>query len=210
MTVASRLTPYTFDEFCAAVGDDRKADLIDGVIYEEGPELTDENQLHLRLVLLLNEFVEEKELGRVFCFKVACRLDDLNGPEPDIGFVRKERLHVVKREYVDGRPDLVMEIVSPETAEKDYRRKRRQYERAGVPEYWIVDLDGRRVTLLRLTGEGKYRKARPRAGALHSEALAGFRIRPEWLWQDSRPDWTDMLSELLGADWRSKNCHADP
>src|ERR1022692_1930846 len=130
----------TFREFCVVAGDDRKADLIDGVIYPESPERTDENHLHLQLLLLLNDFVEEKQLGRVFGLKVACRFDDLNGPEPDIGFVRRERLHVIKREYVDGRPDLVMEIVSPETVEKDYHWKRKQYARAGVPEYWIVDL----------------------------------------------------------------------
>jgi Uma2 family endonuclease len=40
---------------------------------------------------------------------------------------------------------LVIEVLSPSTARYDRELKRRRYQRAGVPEYWIVDLDGRVV-----------------------------------------------------------------
>ena len=40
---------------------------------------------------------------------------------------------------------LVIEVTSPSTARQDRQLKRRRYQRAGVPEYWVVDLDARIV-----------------------------------------------------------------
>ena len=174
MGTRARSGGYTFHDFCRVVGDDRKADLIDGVIRYEGPEDPETNLLHLWLLFVLNDFAAAKDLGRVFAFKVAFRLDDWNGPEPDIAFLRKEWAHLVKREYVDGRPDLALEIVSPETVEQDYRLKREQYQRASVPEYWLVDDIEQRVVLLRLAANGKYREVRLRKGGLASQVMPGF------------------------------------
>ena len=42
-------------------------------------------------------------------------------------------------------PDLIVEILSPSTRRLDRKIKRRLFERFGVPEYWIVDLDARAV-----------------------------------------------------------------
>jgi Uma2 family endonuclease len=42
-------------------------------------------------------------------------------------------------------PLLVVEILSPSTAHKDRMVKRRRYQRTGVAEYWVVDLDSRLV-----------------------------------------------------------------
>ena len=39
----------------------------------------------------------------------------------------------------------MVEVLSPSTARLDRRVKRQRYKREGVPEYWIVDLDGRLV-----------------------------------------------------------------
>jgi Uma2 family endonuclease len=40
---------------------------------------------------------------------------------------------------------LIIEVLSPGTARYDRQLKRRRYQRAGVPEYWIVDLDSRLI-----------------------------------------------------------------
>jgi len=44
-----------------------------------------------------------------------------------------------------GIPTLVVEVVSPSTAQQDRSTKRVRYQRSGVAEYWIVDLDARTV-----------------------------------------------------------------
>ena len=161
------------------------------------PESIDANKLFFWLGGLLDWFVEELDLGQVVGSRVALRLNGQNGPEPDIAFVRKSRLHLLQRTYIKGPADLAMEIVSPESVERDYGLKRQQYEQAGVKEYWIVDEAIEKVTLLRLGSDGKYREVKPKRGVLRSAVVAGFWIRLEWLWQKPRPKKTKVLAELL-------------
>jgi len=201
MSTASKVSFITFDDFCVLVKDGQKADLIDGVIYMASPDNTDANDLNAWLLVLMRTYARRKDLGKVFVSRVAFRLDDKNGPEPDIAFVRKDRLHLVKRGRVEGAPDLAVEIVSPDSIERDYGKKREQYERFGVREYWIVDELEEKVTLLRLQASGRYREVRPRKGVLQSEVLAGFYLRPEWCWQDPLPDELGLLEQMLKADF---------
>jgi Uma2 family endonuclease len=188
---------YTFDDFCLLVKDGEKADLIDGIIYMASPENTDANNLFVWLLGLIADFVEASELGNVYGSRVAFRLGERQAPEPDIAVVLKERTHLVKRGYVDGPPDLAIEIVSPESVERDYEKKRKQYEDAKVPEYWLVDEMEQTVMLLHLGAGGKYREVRPKKGVLRSAVLPGFWLRPEWLWQEPRPKKTEVLARLL-------------
>jgi Uma2 family endonuclease len=188
---------YTFDDFMLLVKEDQKADLIDGVIYMASPESTDANDLFGWLLCVMGGLAEERALGKVFTSRVAYRLGEFDAPEPDTAFVSTGRLHLVKHGYVDGPPDLALEIVAEESAERDYVRKREQYRGAGVQEYWIVDDDQREVLLLRLDARGRYREIKPRRGELHSQAMPGFWIRPDWLWQSPRPPMMDVLAEIL-------------
>ena len=199
MGIATNDNGYTFEEFCFLIKDGEKGDLIDGVIYISSPDNTDANKLFLWLAGLMDDFVTERELGEVFGSRVAFRLGEPHGPEPDIAFVRTERLHLVQRGFVDGPPDLAIEIVSPDSVERDYIRKREQYRRAGVMEYWIVDEMEQRIVLLRRNTSGAYREIKPRKGVLHSKALPGFWLRSEWLWQEPRPRKKKVLAEILKA-----------
>ncbi len=54
------------------------------------------------------------------------------------------------------------------------------------------------MTLLRLQPSGRYREVRSKKGALYSEILTGFCLRPEWCWQDPPPDELELLEEMLG------------
>ena len=197
MSAITKTAPYTFEDFCLLVKEDQKADLIDGVIYLASPENTSANRLFMWLGGLVDLFAEETDQGEVFGSRVACRLDDKNAPEPDILVVLKKRLHLVRRGHIHGFPDAAFEIVSPESVERDYVKKRLQFERAGVPEYWIADEMQCKVTLLRLAANGKYREVRPRNGELHSRVLKGFWLRLDWLWQKPLPKKNKVLREIL-------------
>jgi Uma2 family endonuclease len=161
------------------------------------PDNTEANELFVWLLRLFGDFVELRDLGKIFGSRVAFRLDDVGGPEPDLAFLRKDRLHLVRRGYVQGPPDLALEIVSPESVERDYERKRLQYQQHGVAEYWIVDESERKTTLFRLGQDGEYREVRPRKGELHSKVLSGFWLRPDWLWQTPLPKKVDVLAQIL-------------
>jgi Uma2 family endonuclease len=194
----SRTEPYTFEDFCALVREDQKADLIDGVIYiMASPDNTDANEMFVWLIMLMGLFVEQFQLGQVYGSRVAFRLDDTNGPEPDIAFMSKKKLHRVLRGYVEGGPDLAVEIVSPDSIERDYAKKRQKYEQAGVREYWIVDEIEEVITLLRLGADGKYREVKPKKGEYHSTVLKGFWLQPEWIFHSPRPRRLDAWQMIL-------------
>ncbi len=156
------------------VQEDQKADLIDGVIcLTLDPKAIAENDLFGWLLLvLIGLYVRKKKLGKIHGSRVACRLDDTNAPEPDILFVAEKNRDRLNRGGVEGPPDLAIEIVSPESVERDYDNKRRQYQRFKIPEYWIIDEHERKVTLLRLDARGKYREVAARKGAFHSQEAA--------------------------------------
>jgi Uma2 family endonuclease len=192
-----RVGPFTFEDFCALVPDGKKADLIDGVIYMASPENVDANKLFIWLITVINLYTRRKRLGEIFGSRVACHLDGGNGPEPDIIFVSAKHKSRIRRGGILGPPDLAIEIVSPESTERDYEKKRHQYERSKIPEYWIVDEEIKKVTLLRLDRLGKYRIATVRRGVLRSQVLKGFWLDPAWLWQDPRPDEMQIVQSLL-------------
>jgi Uma2 family endonuclease len=192
-----RTKGYSFDDFCALVKDGEKADLIGGVIYMASPDNMDANDLFVWLLRLLADIVEIKDLGKVNGSRAAYRVNQANSPEPDVAFIRRGRTNLVRRGFVNGPPDLAIEIVSPDSVERDYETKRDLYQDAGVQEYWIVDEVEHKVTLLRLAANGKYREVRSRRGELHSRVVPGFWLRPEWLWQRPLPKKTDVLALLL-------------
>ena len=197
MGTKTRAGCHTFEDFCALVPDGQKADLIDGVIYMASPDNTDADDLFGWLFVLLYGYVATKKLGRVFGSRVAFRLDDRSSPEPDISFLRTEYAERIEPGRVEGPPDLAIEIVSPESVERDYKKKRKQYQRSGVSEYWIIDPEEQKVLLLRRNNRGRYQEVAPHRGKLHSEILPGFWLDPNWLWQD-RPDVFAILEQLLG------------
>ena len=104
------------------------------------------------LFLALERFVSERNLGEVFFAPLPVRLTPTKYREPDIIFVRPERIRSMK-----GQPegaDLVVEIVSDgkESHERDYIEKRVEYAAAAISEYWIVDPERRIITVLVLAG----------------------------------------------------------
>jgi Uma2 family endonuclease len=117
------------------------------------------------------------------------------GREPDLHFVAREHLDRLKETHLDGPADWVVEIVSPESAGRDRGEKFYEYERAGIPEYWLIDPQTKRVEFYQLSPEGQYQLVPPDVeGVYRSAVLPGFWLRVEWLWQP--PQVLDVLREL--------------
>jgi len=196
MIQRARAGPVTFGEFVEVIQDDEKADLIDGVIHVASPENIEHNDLVSWLTTILRLFVEQCRLGRVMVNKVAFRLADKTAPEPDVAFVRAGRERIIKPGYVDGPPDLAIEIVSPDSAERDYGEKRVRYETAQVLEYWIIDPEQRRATFYGLEPTG-FVDLQPVEHVFRSRVLPGFALDTRWLWQRPLPDTLPIVQGLL-------------
>ena len=76
---------------------------------------------------------------------------------PDIIVVRSGRAEILGRVWVEGAPDIVVEALSSDR-DRDLVDKRRLYEAAGIPEYWILDGDSDTLTPLELDDDGRYRE----------------------------------------------------
>lgn len=112
---------------------------------------------------LLRAFVRDRGLGKVMRAPLPIRLWDGQMREPDLLFLRPDRLQQLAKAGNRAQPegaDLVMEIVSPgvQNRERDLEVKRLEYARAGIAEYWIVDPEFKRITVLALAG-GAYQIA---------------------------------------------------
>lgn len=84
-------------------------------------------------------------LGRVFVAPTDVLLTQHDVVEPDVVFVAQASVSILKEKYIQGPPELVVEVLSPSTASQDRGEKLDLYGRCGVREYWIADLSSRTV-----------------------------------------------------------------
>lgn len=86
----------------------------------------------------------------VFLAPVDVVLSESDVRQPDLVLVHRERASIIGKRGIMGRPDIVAEIVSPESASRDREEKRSTYARFRIPEYWIVDPKQQTLEVLRL------------------------------------------------------------
>jgi Uma2 family endonuclease len=111
-----------------------------------------------RLEIALIEYVEGRGLGEVFHAPLDVILSEEIVLQPDIIFIAREHSEIIAEEGIRGAPDLVVEILSPTTAERDRTYKRTLYARYGIREYWLVDSQEKTIEVLEWTESG-YRRS---------------------------------------------------
>jgi Uma2 family endonuclease len=120
------------------------------------------------------------------------------GREPDLMFVRPEHRDRLLASHAAGPVDLAVEVVSPDGVERDYVEKFREYESAGIPEYWIIDSrPGQERADFFVLRDGRYVSAPVEDGIYRSSVIEGFWLRIEWLW-DPEPRVAEALADILG------------
>jgi len=138
--------PLSLTDYLSA-DDDTRWELIEGQVYDMSPAPTLRHQaLSGRVhVSLMNSLREHRTGGggappecRVFAAPVDVVLNPTTAVQPDV-IVVCDPAKLANGRYVDGAPDLVIEILSSNTAKKDRLTKRLAYQAAGVPEYLIID-----------------------------------------------------------------------
>lgn len=193
---ATRLINY--ETYRKLVEDGEKADLIDGVIYMASPDKHDHNSLNLFLANLLDDFTAARNIdGAIFISRFACKLTDYRAPEPDVGYVGPERVHLVEDRHMRGGPDIAVEIVSRDSRSRDYGIKRELYQTASVTEYWIIDPLKSQTLFLRLHG-GKYEPVElDRGHIFRSSVIPGFWLDTKWLFAKPLPRAYHCLALIL-------------
>jgi Uma2 family endonuclease len=190
------LRPMTEEEFVAWCDEDVKAEYIGGEVMVYTPVSRRHDELTWFLGTLLKLFVEKNDLGSIHGPELQVRLRAGLRRVPDLLFINKEHRDILRDAHVDGAPDLAIEIVSPDSEERDWREKYWEYQEAGVKEYWVIDPYSKTMAMYRLVEEGHYRRVELKEGIYRSEVVPGFWLRPEWLWQEPLPNVLEIAQEL--------------
>lgn len=138
-------TKITWRDVLEMPEDGKRYEAIGGELYVSPPPKLPHQWVSARLFAELYDLLVRPGYGQVFHAPIGVEFPTEEGVQPDILFVSKERLRILREDGIEGPPDLVIEILSPGTARRDRTVKRYLYERQGVPEYWIVDLDAKQV-----------------------------------------------------------------
>ncbi|MFO0972180.1 MAG: Uma2 family endonuclease [Phycisphaerae bacterium] len=161
----------TYDDFRALPDDGRRYEIIDGDLSMSPSPVTRHQVIVGNLFAILREHVRRHALGRVFIAPFDVVLGNMDVVEPDVIFVSTQRAAIVTDRNIQGVPDLLVEVLSPATAERDRRTKRNLYARAGVPWYWLVDPDANELVELQLVGRDYGERSRVAATGAFSPAL---------------------------------------
>ncbi|MBI4573246.1 MAG: Uma2 family endonuclease, partial [candidate division NC10 bacterium] len=129
--------------------DGKRYEILDGDLYVTPSPTARHQRLSRNLFLALAQHVQTHMLGEVLAAPLDVILAEDSIAQPDILFISNERLPIV-RNWVHGAPDLVMEILSPGTRDRDRTLKRHLYARHGVRELWLVDPEARTVEVFAL------------------------------------------------------------
>jgi Uma2 family endonuclease len=114
------------------------------------------NQVKLQYEIVLGTLTKHDRLGRFFPDGMLLVNRDANlGAGPDGIFVSEKSLRSGRVRFVEGKkggyveiegsPDMVLEIVSDGSVTKDTEKLLELYWRAGIREYWLVDVRGESV-----------------------------------------------------------------
>ncbi|MCU0961973.1 MAG: Uma2 family endonuclease [Pirellulaceae bacterium] len=144
-----------YAEYVLYPNDGMRHEIIDGDHYMNPAPSTYHQTISKRLQYHLYAKIELAGLGLVFNAPVDVQLSNHDIVQPDLVVLLTGTRARVTPAKIAGAPDLLVEILSPSTAENDQHLKRRVYERAGVTEYWIVDPEEPSLTQLVLR-DGAY------------------------------------------------------
>ncbi len=187
----------SYRKFLEWNGEEGWFEWVDGeVIKMSNPSLRHQ-QLSRFLVTILQSWAETKRIGEIIPAPFQIKFDFRpSGRQPDVMFVSNENLHRLEKQYVDGKADLIVEIVSPESVGRDTQDKFLEYEMAGIKEYWIIDYNTRTAIFYGFDENGKYKMLPLSAdGKFESRVIEGLWINTDWLWREELPNLMDVLKE---------------
>ncbi|MFW5776383.1 MAG: Uma2 family endonuclease [Spirochaetota bacterium] len=176
----------------------RHADLVDGEVVMHSPVSTRHADLLNFLDRMLGAYVDEHDLGTLYREVVAVKLSGRDVFLPDLAFYGRDRRDAIKETYVEGAPDLVVEVLSPATARRDTGTKFAKYELAGVREYWILDPETLAHRFYRCRGDElvEYADGEDRIDSL---VVKSFFVMRGWLDPDRLPRIGEALARVSGG-----------
>jgi len=151
---------YTYADYLTWP-ENEKWEIIDGVPYLQAAPTWQHQAISRELMTQFNNYLKDKPC-QVFASPFDLRFPETNEMDEEATFVVQPDILVIcdkeglKGTGYYGTPTLIIEISSPSTARSDKVLKFNRYEKAGVKEYWIVEPDGKFISVFTLQSNNRY------------------------------------------------------
>jgi len=138
---------FTYSDYLQ-LPEDKRYEILDGELRVVPAPNIRHQRISGNLEWALRELIRTTGSGEILHAPCDVVFSEENVVQPDILYVRKERAGIIGETHIRGAPDLVVEILSPESRKRDLEVKRKIYAGFGVTEYWIVDPEAGTIEVL--------------------------------------------------------------
>ncbi|MGK0187624.1 MAG: Uma2 family endonuclease [Verrucomicrobiales bacterium] len=153
---------------------DQKVEFVDGEVILHSPAKNRHLDATRNILMLLTPFVQMNDLGEVKSEKCLC-VFPRNDYEPDIVFFSKAKATSLQPDTMKFPiPDLVIEVMSESTEQRDRGVKFEDFQAHGVGEYWLIDVENEIVEQYRLRGSVYELALKSGTGEIRSDVIADF------------------------------------
>jgi len=181
-------TNVTFEDYLEKYAADF-CELVEGNVIKMSPVSLRHNLVITYLLTLLGAYFEINPIGRVISQPFVMRMSAVNiAREPDLFVVLDTNPGSLTSTYFEGPADICIEVVSPESIQRDHSDKLKEYQKGGVNEYWIIDPIHEECRFFRLNASGVYiAHKEDAAGNYSTSQLPGLLLHTSILWQSQLP-----------------------
>jgi Uma2 family endonuclease len=151
-TTVSRPPRLTYEDYCLLPDDGKRYELIEGELFVSPSPSTRHQPVSIRIATELQQSLAKPGLATIFPAPTDLLLANTTVVVPDLVIVGAARASIITRRALEGPPDVVVEILSPSSVDRDGYIKRKLYEKFEIPEYWLIDPEENLVTVHRLEG----------------------------------------------------------
>ena len=149
MATPARKPKYTYQDYLLFPDDGNRHEIIGGEHYVSPAPSLRHQIVAGNFYRLVSPFVYDKRLGFFLFAPLDVVLSDEDVVQPDLLFISNKRSSIAQKRGAFGAPDLVVEILSDSTRERDKTSKLGLYDVMGVLEYWLADPDAETIQVYR-------------------------------------------------------------
>jgi Uma2 family endonuclease len=156
-----------------------RTEIVDGELIMSPTAGSRHQQICTALGAELFPHVRDQHIGVLFSSPAHVILARHTHYEPDLCLVASPRRSIIQDAYIEGAPDLIIEVISESNRSHDTVVKFRDYARFGVREYWLVDPRENLISTWRLQGDHYELLGRAaRGGRVTSLILPALQLDP--------------------------------
>jgi Uma2 family endonuclease len=156
MVAQEKLTSLReFWDFVQRSENDKRFELIDGIIVEVAPSRKQNALVAAQLIILIGIYLRDNDIGLITTPDGGFQLGANTVRLPDVGFILHERAGEPTGNVFAAAPDLAIEVLSPSEGERKILKKARTYLTAGTKVVWTFDPDDKAAEEYRLGADGR-------------------------------------------------------